>query len=346
LTSVGSRGRAPFNAVLTHGFTVDEAGKKMSKSLGNVVDPQDVRDKHGADVLRFWVASADFRADMSASENILKQVEEAFGKVRNTCRFLLSNLNDFDIEKDRVAYSDLMEIDRWALLRLSRLTEKINKAYENFEFHVVFHAVRDFCIIDLSALYLDIIKDRLYCDGGGSKERRGAQTVHFEMLETLILLLAPILSFTGEDLWKHFRKIINAKDADSVFYIDFPKVVKEYLNAGLEQKWEKILTVREAAYKALEEARAEKRIGSSLEAKVLITVPGETKEILDPILADLPSIFICSEVHIKEGEESYSVSKATGAKCERCWNFRETVGKNKKHPTLCARCEKVVEGGK
>lgn len=341
LISVGSRGRAPYDAVLTHGFTVDEAGKKMSKSLGNVIDPQDVRDSYGADVLRLWVASADFRSDMSASENILKHVQEAFGKIRNTCRFLLSNLYDFDSEKDKVKYKDMLEVDKWALLRLSRLVERINKAYEDFEFHIVFHAVRDFCIIDLSALYLDIIKDRLYCGGKTSVERRSAQTVIYETLTTLLALLAPILSFTSEDIWGHLKKELGK----SVFYNPFPETKKEYLDKKLEGKWEKIIAVRDNVYKALEEARVAKKIGSSLDSKALLSAKGDKKKILESMTSDLPAIFICSEVELKEGEEAYEVSKASGKKCERCWNFRQSVGKSKKHPTLCDRCEKVVEEG-
>jgi len=345
LTSVGYKGRAPYNAVLTHGFTIDDSGKKMSKSLGNVVDPQQVVKKYGADVLRLWVASTDFRNDMAASDKILKQVQEAYLKIRNTCRFLLSNLYDFtpSVPSGHLPLSKgenergLLEIDRWILLRLNRLVQKVLKAYDEFEFHIVYHAIYGFCVNDLSALYLDMSKDRLYCGGQDSQERTSAQTAMSEILKTLILLLAPILSYTAEDLFKYF------KGQGSIFLKEFPKVSPNYLDEKLEAKWEVILNFREKAYQALEEARNQKIIAASLQARLELFAEGRDLEILRSVEADLPMIFIVSEVKLSPGSTPPQVAHAHGEKCERCWMCLDSVGQNQKHPTLCKRCASVVK---
>ena len=351
LTAVGAKGRAPYDAVLTHGFTVDEAGKKMSKSLGNVVDPQKVVEKYGADTLRLWVVSADFRDDMSASDSIFKNLSDAYGKIRNTCRFLISNLNDFDPSKDGVKYEKLMEIDKFALLKLSRLIERIRKAYDDFELHIVFHSIRDFCVSDLSALYLDIVKDRLYCAGKSSFERRSCQTVLFELLKNLTVLLAPIFSFTSEDIWKHVPG-----SSGSVFLSSMPVPEPKHLDKALEEKWDTILKVRGEVYRAMEGLRASKEICASLEAEALLFADKKTLEILRSA-EDLASVFICSDVKLSDIDGAPSeavdaaevkdlrivVRKAVSQKCERCWNLRETVGKISAHKTLCDRCAKVVD---
>jgi isoleucyl-tRNA synthetase len=359
LISTGYQGRAPFNAVLTHGFTIDDKGKKMSKSMGNTVDPQDVVKRYGADVLRLWVASTDFRNDMAASEKILKQVQEAYSKIRNTCRFLISNLYDFD---SRLATRDsgLLEIDKWILLRLNRLTEKITKAYDEFEFHVVYHSLYDFCVNDLSALYLDMSKDRLYTSGKDSLERRSAQFAMNEILQTLVRLMAPVLSFTAEDIFKHTHKseILNQKSEansnfensnfdiassfdirNSIFLQDMPKVDPQYLDAKLEERWEKIIALKLEVYKELEAVRGRKEINSSTEALVEIGVKG--REWVKEVEALLPLALIVAQVKLTDGE-AIVVKHAAGAKCERCWIVKEDVGSIKEHPTLCGRCGQVV----
>ncbi len=353
ITSVGAKGRAPYDAVLTHGFTVDEKGRKMSKSLGNVVDPQDVVKRFGADVLRLWVASTDFRIDMSASENILKQINEAYTKIRNTCRFLLSNLSDFDPKKDTVKYEDLLEIDKFALLKFGRLVERIRLAYDNFEFHVVFHSIRDFSINDMSALYLDIVKDRLYCSGKTSKERRSSQTVMHIILTNLVKLFTPILTFTAEDIWRY-----TPQNNGSVYLEDMPKVEAEWLDEELEKKWDEVLEIREDVYKEIELKRANKEINSPLEAEIELYADGETLKLLQKVGAqDFSMIFINSEVKVLPMKSSpdtaslaskvdnlrITVKKSGYKKCERCWNYRDSVGKNDKHKTLCSRCVKIVE---
>jgi len=334
LIGIGHLGHAPYKAVLTHGFTIDDHGKKMSKSLGNVVDPQEVVKRYGADVLRLWVASTDFRNDMAASDKILKQVQDAYLKIRNTCRFLLSNLNDF--EKAR-PYSSLLEVDRWILLRLHRLIEKVKKAYDEFEFHIVYHSIYDFCVNDLSALYLDMSKDRLYCGGKDSTERRSAQTALAEILDSLIRLLSPILSYTAENIYS-----FSQPKEKSVFLLGFPGVKKEYLDEKLGAKWDTLLLVREKVYKVLEEARNQKTIASSNEAALEIFAEGEELKALKSVEGSLAMFFIVSQVKLYPGKADPKVVHALGHKCERCWMWSESVGQNKKHPALCERCTKVV----
>ncbi|MFA6432125.1 MAG: isoleucine--tRNA ligase [Candidatus Margulisiibacteriota bacterium] len=337
LTAVGYKGRAPFNAVLTHGFTIDEKGKKMSKSTGNVVDPQDVATRYGADVLRLWVASTDFRNDIAASEKILKQVQDAYSKIRNTCRFLISNLSDYTVSKLPTPNSDLVEIDRWILLRLHRLIERVCKAYDEYEFHLVYHSIYDFCVNDLSALYLDMSKDRLYCERKDSVERRSAQFAMHEILSALTRLLAPILSFTSEDILKY-----SGNQKTSIFLTEMPSPDPLYLDEKLETKWETILLIKEKVNRKLEEARAKKEIGSAIEAHVEICAKGKELELLRSIENLLPTILIVAGVKLSEGENEPLVLKASGVKCQRCWILRETVGTDKEHPTLCTRCANVV----
>ncbi|NQU17045.1 MAG: isoleucine--tRNA ligase [Candidatus Saganbacteria bacterium] len=336
LTAVGYKNQAPYKAVLTHGFTIDDKGKKMSKSQGNVVNPQKVVKQYGADVLRLWVASTDFRNDMAASDRILKQVQDAYLKIRNTCRFLVSNLNDFD---KPVEYKDLLEIDKWILDKLHRLIkEKVKKAYDEFEFHIVYHSIYEFCVKDLSSLYLDISKDRLYCDKKDSISRRSGQTVIAEILSALIRMLAPILSFTSEDIAKYYKLGTN-----SIFESSFPKVNEKYIDAKLAMKWDTLLNIREDVFKKIEELRANKEINSSSQASVIIHHKHQILEILKSIEEkDLSSIFLVSEVILEEGDIKIEVKTSSHKKCERCWRLLPTVGTNKSHPTLCDRCSKAV----
>lgn len=360
-TSVAVRGKAPYRAVLTHGFVVDENGRKMSKSLGNVVDPLKVVKQMGADILRLWVSSADYRGDMALSPNILKQISEAYRKIRNTCRFLLGNLYDFNPEKDKVSYKQLPELDRWALLKLNRLINRVLEAYRNYEFHVVYHSIHNFCVTDMSARYLDIIKDRLYTMPADSVERRAAQTVLYQVANCLARLLAPVLAFTSEDIWQHLPR--SSDWVESVQLTDMPEVNEEYLDTELEEKWRRIMAVRGEVVRLLERKRQEKLIGNSLEGAVDLYAEKEIYDFLYPMLEDLPVIFIVSSarLHKLTGKENLpgglpegavptdidglyvAVSKALGEKCERCWMYHEEVGKDIDHPTLCPRCVGVVK---
>ncbi|KAF0134737.1 MAG: isoleucyl-tRNA synthetase [Candidatus Saganbacteria bacterium] len=324
LTSMCFKERPPFNAVLTHGFTIDDHGKKMSKSLGNVIDPQEVVKKYGADVLRLWVASTDFRADMAASDSILKQAQDAYLKIRNTCRFLLSNLYDFE---KPLKHSDLLEFDKYILLKFNKLIDKVLKAYDNFDFHIVYHSIYSFCINELSSLYLDANKDRLYCGGKNSIERRSAQTAMDEILKGLIILISPILSYTAEDIQRYYKK------DGSIFFKDMPKA--EHSDEKLEAKWEIILEARKEILKALEESRNKKEIAASLDAKVLIKATGDRFNALKSIEPILSMILIVSRVELTEGENSIIISHADGQKCERCWIWTD------KSP-ICARCAEVI----
>src|SRR3989339_984342 len=343
LTSVGVKGKAPFKSVLTHGFTIDDKGKKMSKSLGNVIDPLDVIKKYGADVLRLWVASTDFRNDMAASDKILKQVQDAYLKIRNTCRFLISNLSDFE---KPLALDNSEEIDKWILTKLNELIKKINSAYEQYELHIVYHALYDFCVTDLSAHYLDMSKDRLYCDKKDSKNRKSAQTAINEILITLLRLMAPILSFTAEDIYRYYKKCTVESvqwKVESVFLLDLPRDKKEFENLASKEEWEKLFEIREKVYKKIEEARSEKKIASSVSAMVLILAKDKELKLLLSYKKTLEIFFIVSKVEIKEGDFDVAISPAPGEKCERCWQVKESVGQNNEHATLCERCVETVK---
>ncbi|MGI6553247.1 MAG: isoleucine--tRNA ligase [Bacillota bacterium] len=355
-TSVATKGEAPYRAVLTHGYVVDGQGRKMSKSLGNGIDPLDVANQMGADILRLWVASADYRKDVAASPEILKQMTEAYRKIRNTCRFILGNLYDFRPEGDQVLYEDMPELDRWALLRLHRLIERVTEAYQNYEFHIVYHAVHNFCAVDLSAFYLDIIKDRLYVSAPNDPLRRSAQTVMYQVIHVLVRLLTPILAFTSEEIWRYLPK--NPGSPVSVQLTDWPRVNPLYLDTALESKWKQLLKVRDEVAKALELARQEKTIGNSLEAAVRIYPDKEWFDFLEPLEEDLSTLFIVSQASVHATSHQLAekvfvseeipglqiqVEPAPGEKCERCWNYSITVGQEADHPSLCSRCIQVVK---
>ena len=359
LASVGTRGKAPYRTVLTHGFTVDGQGKKMSKSLGNVVAPQEVIKSNGAEILRLWVSAEDYRDDVRISKEILDRLTEAYRKIRNTCRFLLGNIYDFD-GKDYSA--DLLEIDRWAISSLQSFTGKVISAYENFDFHEVFHSIYNFCVVDMSSFYLDVLKDRLYTFKSNSRERRAAQWVLSQILSTMIRLMAPILSFTAEEVWQSIKQRAKSKEltgkdvVDSVFLAPFPEVDEKHLHKDLEIKWNDLFMLRNEVNKALEIKRAERFLGNSLEAKILLRLPGKYKA---PVLENrdfLPIFFIVSAVELSDGNlpDSYKspeiegleimVEKAAGVKCQRCWNWNESVGTFADAPDICERCHKVVFG--
>ncbi len=341
LTAMGVEGTAPFKQVLTHGFVVDGEGYKMSKSRGNVISPQEVIEQMGADVLRLWVASCDYRDDIRISKEILQRTQESYRKIRNTFKYLLSNLYDFEKSKHGISYDQLTEIDRWALSRTQRLIEETTGAFENYEFYQVTHLIYDFCVLELSSFYLDILKDRMYTYPSNSLERRSSQTVFFEMLSVLTHLLAPILPFTSEEVWQ-------LAAAKSAHLESWPQPKKEWIAEALEPRWERLRGIREVVLKALEEKRAAKMIGGSLEAKVRLRVPSQDSwQLLKQYENHLPMIFIVSQVELVLVEEGQSadlavqIEKADGSKCQRCWQYSVAVGRDNQRPTLCQRC---VEG--
>ena len=348
LAGVTTDRRAPYKAVLTHGFVVDGQGKKMSKSAGNVVAPQDVIKQSGAEILRLWVAAQDYREDLRISQEILNHLIEAYRKIRNTCRFLLSNLYDFDPAKHRVPSAQLPELDRWALSRLGGLIPKVRQAYEDFEFHTIFHALNNFCSVDLSAVYLDILKDRLYTFRADSPMRRGSQTVFFDIVTALTKLMAPVLSFTAEEIWRTLSaQLPGFSTAKSVHLAAFPEVDPAWVDAQLAARWDTLLTLRSRVQGVLEESRREKTIGSSLEADVDIEAGADDFRFLASYEKDLSTVFIVSKVTLVQRADGgdavrVTVSKARAGKCERCWNYREAVGKDAEHPTLCDRCLEAI----
>jgi isoleucyl-tRNA synthetase len=349
-TAVAVRGKAPYRQVLTHGFLVDEQGKKQSKSMGNAIDPLKLIKSMGADILRLWVASADYRNDVSVSDNIIKQCAEAYRKIRNTCRFILGNLYDFDPAKDTVEYHNLNELDRWALLKLHRLIKRVSKAYDDYEFHVVFHTVHNFCTVDLSSIYFDILKDRLYCCHPNDPARKAAQTVLYELINALVVILTPILAYTSEEIYSHLRK---ENDPVSVQLLEWPEYKEEYIDEALEARMSRVLEVREAVTKSLEEARARKVIGHSLAARVTIYAAPDWLSLLKTV-DDLEKVFIVSQVELKTADERtpeaisleelpgvwVDVGAAAGEKCERCWIIEPSVGDH--DANLCERCSQVV----
>lgn len=327
----------PYKSVLTHGFVVDEKGRKMSKQLGNVIAPEEVIDKYGADVLRLWVSAEDFRGDVSVSRDILERLKEAYRKIRNTIKFILGNLYDFDPKLNRVEPQQMKQVDLYMLYKTSELVNRINKAYNEYNFHIVYHGILDFCVVDLSAFYLDILKDRLYVSKPDSIGRRSAQTVLYDILNALIVLIAPVLSFTAEEAWRY----LPGKQHESVFLTNY---YKEHsfpaIDPVLYQDIERLRLIRDEVNKALEIQRVNKVIGSSLESLVVIQAGDLDYQLLNKYIEFLTELFIVSQVEIKKGLNNLEVSikRAIGAKCERCWNYSDTVGKDPKHPAICNRC--------
>ncbi len=348
LTSVVYKGTAPYKAVCTHGWVVDGQGKTMHKSLGNGIDPAEIIDQYGADILRLWVASSDYHSDIRISKEILGQLSDAYKKIRNTARFILGNISNgqsFDPDKDRVAYEDFPEIDKWALMRFDSLIDKVQSGYNDFDFHVVFHSIHNFCVTDMSNFYLDIIKDRLYCERENSFERRSAQTAMYRILSGVARLLAPIMSFTAEEIWSYLPHS-DSDNSESIFLNQMPEKSGITFRDEFVKKWGLIYSTRETVNKALEEKRNEKVIGKSLEANIIIHSGGEMFEKYSQLSDQLAEILIVSGVSVindKDGETEFEVVRATGEKCERCWVYSETVGKDSEHPTLCSRCASVVK---
>ena len=344
LTSVAAKGCAPYKSVCTHGWVVDGEGKAMHKSLGNGMSPDEVTEKFGADILRIWVASSDYHADIRISQDILKQLSDAYRKIRNTARFILSNLGDFNPDTDSVSVEKLDGIDKWAMARMDEIIEKCKAAYDKFDFHIVYSTMRDFCTIDLSNFYLDILKDRLYVEKADSESRRAAQTVIYNILRTMTLYLAPVISFTAEEIWGYMPRS-EKDDAESVFFNKLPEKSGVSADEEFMEKWEKIDELRDIVNKALEEARGQKLIGKSLEAKVTLNCGRDWYDFAKSVENDLVSAFIVSAVDVEKSEfdgVNVKVEVAPGEKCERCWTHSDTVGKCAEHPTLCARCAEIV----
>lgn len=349
LTAVATKGSAPYKAVLTHGWTVDGEGKAMHKSLGNSVLPDELIPKYGADLMRLWAASADYRVDMRCSDGIFKQLSDTYLKIRNTARFMLGNLYGFDPD-NRVAFSDMEELDQWALVRTNKLIERCTSSYENYEFYNVVHAVHKFCVMDMSNFYLDIIKDRLYCEKRDSLLRRSAQSAMYEILDAMVRLIAPILAFTSNEIWLSMNHDKSA-NPEHVMLNDMPKINTEYVfDAETEERFNAIIGLRDDVNKALELARTEKIIGKPLEAKVTLFVSDSARANFEKIASmPLSTLFIVSETKVVYGEgKGYEgdefkgvtilVESNSAPKCIRCWMHSEHVGEHAEHPELCPRC--------
>lgn len=347
LTSVATKGKAPYKEVVTHGYVVDEKGRKMSKSLGNGIDPMELINEFGADILRLWALSSDYTSDVSISKGIIKQVAEVYRKIRNTARFILGNISDFDVNNP-VSYEELQEIDKWALTKLNKLIEDCSNAYDGYDFKKAYQAINQFCVVDMSNFYLDIIKDRLYTEKPNSIERRAAQTTMYEILQALVRILAPMTCFTAEEIWKFMPHKDNEK-LDSVMLSYYPEINEKYNNKELEEKWNKIIKIKELVSKKLEEARSEKVIGHSLNAKVTLYAEKDEYEFLLENKELLMTVFIVSGLEIEKNERKneekigVKVEVADGKKCERCWMYSTTVGEDKENPNICHRCSEALK---
>ncbi|MBM3251398.1 MAG: isoleucine--tRNA ligase [Candidatus Omnitrophica bacterium] len=364
IPSMAIDGNAPFKSVLTHGFVVDGEGRKMSKSLGNVVSPHDVIKDYGADILRLWVASSDYNEDIRISKEILSRLVEAYRKIRNTLRFLLSNLYDFDPDKDKVAYEKLFDIDKWCLNKLSLTLTEVEEDYgrntkEKFNFAKVYRVIYSFCNEDLSSVYLDILKDRLYTFAQNSLGRRAAQTVMYEVLNILVRILAPILVFTCEETFKFMPKEKKDKTRDSVHLLDWPARDSKWQNKNIEETFKDLIRLRPLVLKKLEDYRTKDQIGSSLEAQIIINTDDQKMfDYLDRLQEQLSAFFIVSAVKVNKvkninkdlTESDFSglfieIKKASGSKCLRCWNYSDKLGEDKSHPNICPRCLRAISGG-
>ena len=353
LTAIATKGIAPYKTVITHGMIVDEERQKMSKSLGNGISPQEILDQYGADILRLWVSSADYRQDMRISKEMFKHLAQNYLKIRNTARYILGNLEDFDPKTDMVAYNDLCELDRWALMKLNDLVAKVIKGYDDYEFHVVLHAIHNFCVVDMSNFYLDVIKDRLYCEEKNGELRRSAQTAMYEILDALVRMIAPILCFTADEIWQAMPHR-DGDDAANIVLNTMPKVNPAWAFAEeTSSKWDKLIALRDDVNKALEEARKNKVIGKPPEAWVTVYADDETAALLETVPADeLAALCIVSKLRVIRGNGEgmqgenlpvqIAIERASGDKCERCWMYVDSIGQDSKHPTLCARCAAVV----
>jgi isoleucyl-tRNA synthetase len=338
MVGIAAHDRAPYNTVITHGWTLDAQGRAMHKSAGNAIEPDKVIKQSGAETIRLWCASSNYFDDMRGSDEILQRVTDAYRKLRNTARFALGNLYGFEPARDAVPDAEMEEIDRWALAELDRVLARVMKAYEAYEFHNVYHALYNFATVTLSARYFDIIKDRLYTFAPRNKARRSAQTALLRIADALARTLSPILVFTADEIWENLPDRVEP----SVHIAEFP-VAGEQSHDELLATWDRLFEIRDEVLRALEEARVAKQIGSSLEAKVTLSAPGDTLALLQAHEADLRYIFIVSQVELVDGAQSIKVSRAEGEKCERCWNYSTRVGESERYPTVCERCVAALE---
>ena len=347
---MGNRGQAPYRGVLTHGFVVDGDGRKMSKSLGNVIAPQEVIDKYGAEILRLWVAAQDYRDDVRLSPDILKRLADAYRRFRNTARFMLGNLSDFDPEAHLVPPPEREELDRLALSWLARLLEQVKKAYADYEFHLAFHKLHQFCAVELSAIYLDILKDRLYVSKADSKARKSAQSTLWDLLRGLTLAMAPILSFTADEIWEYLP---GRDKSPSVHLAAWPEAPPGFPDEALLAKYDFLLKVRGEINRGLEEARKAKIINTTQEARVVLGAMGELHDKLTGRQEEVRVLAQVADLELTRtpaGTESPEidglwilVEPAAGAKCVRCWFTFPSVGEDPKHPQVCRRCRQVLE---
>jgi len=322
---------------------LDEQGRAMSKSLGNYIEPNEIISQHGAEILRLWVAMLNYKEDARFGQEILQRLVEAYRKIRNTWRFLLGNLYDFNPDKDLVEPEKMLWLDRWILERGRQIRDKVVQAYDEFEFHVVFHSLYNFFTVDLSSFYLDVIKDRMYCSSPSSLERRSGQTAMFLVLKDTLKMMAPILPFTTDEAWEVMPGYKGKEE--SVHLTGFPEGVSRWLPEETMKKVDKLLVLREKVQKEMEKARESRLVGNSLEAKLLFKAPEEVYDLLAEFKNDLPALFIVSEIQVEalaEGELQVLVERAEGQKCERCWNFSTSVGLDPDHPEVCARCSRVL----
>ena len=344
LTSVATDGVAPYKTVLTHGMILDMERRKMSKSLGNGISPQEVIEQYGADVLRLWVASSDYQSDINISREILKQMSESYRKIRNTARYILGNISDFNPDTDMVPADKLTNLDKWAVKTLNNLIEKVKAAYDKYEFHQVYHSIHNFCVVDMSNFYLDVLKDRLYTEKKDSVERRSAQTAIYLILDAMTRMLAPILAYTSDEIWSYMPHK-SSDNSEHVIFNSMPEITEVSVDDSFMADWDKIHELRDDAKKEIEVLVKNKTIKGSLESKVTLEASGDYLEFLNKVKDEIKPALIVSEVEIKEGdgELKITVEKAEGEKCERCWSISRTVGLNQAHPTLCDKCCKFFE---
>jgi isoleucyl-tRNA synthetase len=345
LVGLAARGRSPYRTCITHGFVLDEQGKAMSKSAGNFIEPKEIIAQSGAEVIRLWVAMLNYKEDAPFGNEIQQRLVEAYRKIRNTWRFILGNLYDFSPDTDAVKLDEMEMLDRWALGKAAEVGRRILKAYDEYEYHIIFHAVYNFFTVELSALYLDILKDRLYCSAKNSRLRRSAQTALFHILKNSLALMAPILPFTTEEAWEAMPK--SKEKEESVHLELFPEFREQWLEPGVAQEWEDLIGLREKVLKELEKAREQKFIGNSLEAQVSLNVPAAKLNLVQKYRDELGRLLIVSDVIFQPGpdeEMGITVAKAPGHKCQRCWNYSTYVGTSVSHPDFCKRCEDVVKG--
>jgi isoleucyl-tRNA synthetase len=345
LIGVAAKGSSPYRTCISHGHVLDEQGKGMSKSLGNFIEPGEITSRNGAEILRLWVAMLNYKEDARFSQETLQRLAEAYRKIRNTWRFILGNIDDYNPDKDEVSSQDMLGFDRWILEKWSQMGKKILKSYEAFEYHVIYHTVYNFFTIELSSLYLDVLKDRLYCSSKDSLMRKSAQTALFRILKTTLIMLAPLLPFTTEEAWEALPK--HSNQSASVHLESFLRFEETWLDLPEFREWENLIDIRETVLKELETAREKKLVGNSLEACVKLEVPEKSEKLLKKYETELSSLFIVSEVTFvptSDQELKVSVSKAGGDKCHRCWNYSTSVGADKDYPLFCRRCRSVVEG--